>query len=365
VASRRALAAALCVAGGAALAATQLARSDPPPNAFVVRPLVSDGAVDAARVTDRDLVNSWGLAASPTGPWWTANEAKATSTLYAGDGAKQALTVSVDGGPTGVVYHGGRDLVIRVGRARGPARFVYACEDGTIRAWTPTVPTGWSTSSVVAVDLGGEAAVFRGIAIATVPGGGTRLYATDFHNGRVDVFDGRWHRVRRPGAFLDPKLPEWYAPFGIQTLGGHVFVSYVFRAPVNGNDAPTGGYLDEFDLDGRLVARVASGKPLNAPWGMALAPDGFGPFGGDLIVGDFGDGRLNAFRRDGRRWSWQGTLRGPQGKPLELNGLWAIAFGNGRSAGPADTLFFASGPHSWRGVTEQAVHGLLGSIRPG
>ena len=320
------------------------------PNSFAIRSLVTDRA-------DAQLVNSWGLAASPTGPWWTANEARNTSTLYAGDGRKQALTVKVEGGPTGVVYNGGRGFVVSGGGVSGPARFIYAGEDGTIRGWSPSVPRNWSDEAEVAVDEAGRAAVFRGLALA-----GDRLYATDFHNGRVEVFDARWRRLDRPGAFVDRGIPAWYAPFGIRAIGEHVFVTYVWRAPVNGNDAPTGGYVDEFDLDGRLVARVGRMGPLNAPWGVALAPAGFGPYGGDLLVGNFGDGRVNVFRRAGSGWAHLGPLRDRHGKPIAINGLWGLAFGNGALAGPKDTLFFASGPHRWRGSTEAAVHGLLGSI---
>jgi uncharacterized protein (TIGR03118 family) len=308
---------------------------------------------------DRRLVNAWGLAASPTGPWWTGNEASSTSTLYAADGRKQLLTVSVPGGPTGVAFYGGKALPVSAGGKSDPARFVYACEDGMLRAWTPTVPVGWSTRSVVVVDEAAEAAVFRGVAVA-----GGRVYATDFHNGRVDVYDGHWRRIHRPGAFVDSSIPEWYAPFGIRALDGHLFVTYVWRAPVNGNDAPTGGYVDEFDLDGNLLARVAHKGPMNAPWGLAVAPRSFGPFGGDLLVGNFGDGRINAYRRSRAGWAFDGTLHDRHGQPLVVNGLWALSFGNDGTAGGADTLFFTSGPHEWHGVTELGVHGLIGSIAP-
>jgi uncharacterized protein (TIGR03118 family) len=350
------------VAAAAAAAALVPRFAASAPVAYAVRPLVSDRPA-SARHRDAGLVNAWGLAASPTGPWWTANEARDSSTLYAGTGSKQALTVAVGGGPTGIVYNGGPGFVVRAGGASGPARFLYASEDGTIRGWSPTVPGGWSTEAVVAVDEAARAAVFRGLALAEPAHGPARLYATDFHNGRVEVFDARWRRVARPGAFVDPSIPEWYAPFGIQAIGRSVFVTYVWRAPVNGNDAPTGGYVDEFDLDGRLVARVARLGAVNAPWGLARAPAGFGRYGGDLLVGNFGDGRVNAFReRPGHRWSYAGSLRDAAGEPLAINGLWGIAFGNGGLAGPRDTLFFTSGPHRWRGETESEVHGLLGAV---
>jgi uncharacterized protein (TIGR03118 family) len=328
----------LAAAGGGIAAA---ARHD---GGFAVTRLVTD-------VRDAKLVNAWGLAASPTGPWWVANEARNASTLYAGNGRKQALTVSVDGGPTGIAYYGGRGFVVHGGGASAPARFLYACEDGTVRAWSPTVPHLWSAQAVVALDLGAKAAVLRGLAVA-----GNRLYVTDFHNGRVLVFDDRWRQIKRPGAFVDPKIPAWYAPFGIAAAGGHVFVSFASPAPVNGNDAPTGGYVDEFDRAGRLVARVAQMGALNEPWGLALAPDG------RLLVANFGSGRINAYAPHGSGWSYAGQLRGRDGMPITISGLWGIAFGNGGLAGPKDTLFFAAGPHQWRGASEVDVHGLIGSI---
>ncbi len=241
--------------------------------------------------------------------------------------------------------------MVRSGKASGPARFIYACEDGTIRGWSPTVPHRWSAEAVVAVDTGATGAVFRGLAL-----GPHRLYATDFHNDRVLVFDERWRPVIRHAAFTDPKLPTWYAPFGIRVAGASVFVTYASPAPVNGNDAPTGGYVDEFDLAGRLVARVAQMGELNEPWGIAVAPDG------KLLVANFGSGRINAYVRHGRGWSFKGQLQGRSGKPIAISGLWGIAFGNGAMAGPKDTLFFAAGPHRWRGASELGVHGLLGSI---
>jgi uncharacterized protein (TIGR03118 family) len=335
-----------------------LTQAHPSRGGYSVERLVTDESGRAAH-RDPSLVNAWGLAASPTGPWWTANEAESASTLYSGQGRKQLLTVKVEGGPTGVVFYGGKRFLVRGGGRSDPARFIYACEDGMLRAWTPTVPTSWSTKAEVVVDEGVEAAVFRGVALA-----GGRVYATDFHNGQVDVYDGAWHRVRRAGAFADPAVPEWYAPFGIQAIGGHLFVTYVFRAPVNGNDAPTGGYVDEFDVNGRLLARVGAMGALNAPWGLALAPRGFGRFGGDLLVGNFGDGKINAYRRAGNGWRYDSVLRDGDGRAIVVNGLWGIAFGNGAMAGPKNALFFASGPHDWRGETELGVHGLLGSITP-
>jgi uncharacterized protein (TIGR03118 family) len=316
--------------------------------AFTVTNLVSDRARHA-RTRDAALVNAWGLAATPTGPWWVANEARNNSTLYAGDGRKQALTVAVPCGPTGVAAYTGRGFVVRSGRASGPARFVYACEDGTIRAWSPTVPGGWSRTAVVAIDYGLRGSIFKGVAFA-----GDRLYVTDFHNDRVLAFDSRWRRV--PVRFVDPTIPTWYQPFNVLTAGGRVFVSYASPAPVNGNDAPTGGYVDEFDRNGKLLARIR-GAHFNEPWGLALAPRGFGPYSGDLIVANFGTGHVDAYARVAGGWTYHGRV-------ATVPGVWGIAFGNGAMAGPRTALFYAAGPHRWRGASELNVHGALGRIEP-
>ena len=348
---------AAALAAGVALTAAGAQRTS---SSYVLHPLVSDGGVPAPR-HDPGLVNAWGFAASPQGPWWTSNEARDTSTVYSGTGRKQLITVAVAGGPTGVVFYGGKQFPVSGGGATAPARFIYACEDGKIRAWSPVVPGDWSKSAEVVADVSGETAVFRGLAIATVAGR-TRLYATDIHNAHVDVFDEHWRRILRHGAFVDKSIPSWYAPSGIQAVGNHIFVTYIWPAPVDGNDSPTGGYVDEFDANGKLLAHVGRMGPLNAPWGVALAPRSFGSLGGDLLVGDFGDGHINAFRHAGRRWIFAGALPGPDGKPLTVNGIWGIAFGNGGLAGSRDNLYFVSGPHQWRGETESAVHGLIGFI---
>jgi uncharacterized protein (TIGR03118 family) len=302
-------------------------------------------------VSDTGLVNAWGLAASATGPWWVSNEALDTSTLYAADGKKQALTVKVDGGPTGVAYYGGRGFLVHANGRSGPARFIYACEDGTIRAWSPTVPSGWSKEAVVAVPVGGDVAIYRGVAVSN-----GKLYATDFHNGRVVVFDSKWRKVVRRGAFVDRSIPAWYAPFGIAAFGDRVFVTYAWRAPVDGNDAPTGGYVDEFDLNGKLVAHVARTERLNEPWGVALAPKGFGNLGGALLVANFGSGKIDAYGRQGSGWTFRRTL------PVRVPGVWGIAFATGGMSGAKTSLFYAAGPHKWKGASEIGVRGELGMI---
>jgi len=317
--------------------------------------LVSDGAVPADLV-DPALVNAWGLVASGTSPWWVADNGTDLSTLYnANTGAKVTLTVSVPGAPTGVVFNGGAGFVVASGTAHGPARFIFATEDGTILGWNPTVA---ATSAVIAVDNSANGAVYKGLAIASTTAG-DRLYASNFHAGTVDVFDASFNPVA--GGFTDPNLPAGYAPFGIRSLGGVIYVTYALQNAERHDDvAGQGhGFVDAFDLAGNLLRRVASKGRLNSPWGLAIAPADFGKFSGNLLVGNFGDGHINAFDldRSGGNGELQqrGQLHGANGQPLTIDGLWAIAFGNGAAAGPRDALFFTAGP-----LDEQ--HGLFGRI---
>lgn len=356
---QRYLLAVLLAAGAAGGVLAGLGAADST-SGFRVTALVADpGYPGRVLARDRAVVNAWGLAATPTGPWWLTSEARNAGPLYAGDGHKQVMTIDVPCGPTGIATYGGQGFVVHGGGTSAPARFVYACEDGTIRAWSPVVPHGWSTETVVAVDEGATGAVFRGLDVA-----GERLYAADFHGDRVLVFDRDWHRISVPGAFVDRTIPAWYAPLNVRVLAGHVYVAYASPAPVDGNDSPKGGYVDEFSLGGRLVARVARMGSLDEPWGLALAPNGFGAFGGDLLVANFGSGRIDAFRNSPNGWSFRGQLHSPDGRPLVLQGVWGIAFGNGHMAGPRTTLYFAAGPHTWRGASEQDVHGLVGAVDP-
>jgi uncharacterized protein (TIGR03118 family) len=333
-------------------------------NAFVVRSLVSDGYL-AGTTVDANLVNAWGLAASSTGPWWVANEATETSTLYDGAGQKRSTVVTVPGGPTGVVANGTSGFVVSAGAASAPARFIFACEDGKIRGWASSVPAANSSATEVTVDNGHRGAVYRGLTQATAADGSTYLYAADFHGGHVDVFDANWRPVKWKNAFVDRKMPSWDNEFGIQAIGDRIFVTYASPAPANGNDIPTGGYVDVFTLKGKLLARVGSKGPLNQPVDVALAPPTFGKFGGDLLVGNFGDGRIGVYReRATNRWAYLGALRAPDGKHIEVNGLWGLEFGNGGSAGPKESLYFTAGPHTWVGESEDDVRGLFGTITP-
>jgi uncharacterized protein (TIGR03118 family) len=326
-------------------------------NIFSVHALVSDDASTPAPGTDAKLVNGWGLSAGPTTPWWASNNGTNTSTLYSGVGSKAALTVAVAGGPTGTVFNGNAtDFVVSQNGKSGAARFLFATEAGTVLGWSPTVN---GTVAVAGADRSAAGAVYKGLAVAN-----DRLFASDFHNGRVDVFDATFKLITTAGGFKDPKVPTGFAPFGIQALGNDIFVTYAKQDAAAKDDVPVPGqaYVDEFTTDGQLVARVVnSGKknaPLNAPWGLALAPADFSVFGNDLLVGNFGNGRISAYTKRGATWVYKGQLRHANGSPVAIDGLWAIAFGNGSAAGPTSSLYFLAGP-------SDESHGLFGVITAG
>ena len=294
---------------------------------------------------DTDLVNGWGISRLPTSPWWVSDNGTDQSTLYKADGSKQGLKVAIPGGaPTGTVsstnaadFHGDP--------------FLFDSEAGVISGWRGALGT---TAEVGNDDHAGDA-VYKGLAIGTADVGkgmATYLYATDFHNGRIDVFDNTFASQTWSGAFVDPKLPKGYAPFGIQNLKGLLFVTYAKTQPGSDDElAGQGrGVVDVFLTDGTFFGRVARGGGLNAPWGLAWAPADFGRFSGDLIVGNFGDGKLHAYSQDGGRWHSDGVLRGANHRAVVVDGLWGIAFGGGAvNNGPTNTMFFAAGPNDEAG----------------
>jgi uncharacterized protein (TIGR03118 family) len=313
--------------------------------------LVSDGAVPADHANDLDLVNAWGLASSATSPWWIADNGSNKSTLYNGSGAKLGLVVSVPGNPTGVVFNAGTGFNIP-GHAR--AVFMFDGEDGTISGWP-----GSGTQVFPLPVAPAPGSVYKGLAFAHTTSGDF-IYATNFHEGTVDVWDGAFNPIK--GGFVDETIPKGYAPFGIQNIGGTIYVTYAMQDADKHDDVPGvgHGYVNAFDVAGNLLHRVQSKGPLNSPWGLALAPDSFGKFGGDLLVGNFGDGRIHAFdlKVGGNGENRQdGLLHSTDGQPIEIDGLWALQFGNGAAAGPKETLFFTSGPFD-----EQ--HGLFGTLTP-
>ena len=315
--------------------------------------------------TDANLVNAWGLDSGPTSPWWISDTETGKTTLYnISTGATSFFTVpgvdGAQGSPTGLVFNGGTGFVVNNGVASSPARFVFSGEDGTISAFrgNPIVTV------VPNPDAPAHGAIYKGLAIDSRTAG-QHLYATDFHNGNVDVFDTSFHLVTLSGNFTDPNLPAGFAPFGIQTIGDTLYVTYALQDEDAEDDVagPGNGFVDAYDLNGNFIRRVASAGELNAPWGLALAPEGFGRFSGDLLVGNFGDGRIHAFdpttlTLDGE-FEAIGLLHSAGGRPIQIEGLWALQFGHGTTATSANglttTLFFTAGPFD-------EEHGLFGSI---
>ena len=330
------------------------AGAPPDPNLYTVHNLVSD-QVGVADHVDANLVNAWGLSSLATSPWWVADNGTDVSTLYAADGtpfppppAPMPLVVAVPTAPTGVGGNGGSGFVV----GGASARFIFSTEEGKILAWNSSL----GTQAQVVADRHMDA-IYKGLAIAS-----GRLYATDFHNGRVDVFDSSFGYVALPGGFVDPGIPAGFAPFGIQEIGGDIFVSYA-KQDAAGEDDVQGqglGFVDRFDTGGVFLGRVATRGQLNAPWGLALAPSDFGRFSGDLLIGNFGDGEINAYalQSDGT-YERVGALKGANHKPILIDGLWAIQFGHGApNNGPTNTLFFTAGP-------DDESHGLFGRITKG
>jgi uncharacterized protein (TIGR03118 family) len=320
---------------------------------YRVHLLASDESGEAAH-TDPNLVNGWGLAAGPSTPWWVADEGTDKSTLYDTDGTPLPLVVEVTGGPTGTVFNGSSDFVVSHNSKSGPSRFLFATGSGKIKGWSPDVST---RKAFTVVDRSGVDAVYTGLAINTLRGS-NYMYAADFSNARVDVFDGSFMRQTWAGAFRDPSLPDGYSPFGIQAIDGFVFVTYALQDEEEPDEEVTGrhlGFVDAYSARGDLIARVASQGALNAPWGVAWAPDNFGEFSGDVLVGNLGNGRVNAYRLTGGTWQFDGTLRHPSGHAVVIDGLWGIGFGNGTASGPTNTLYFAAGP-------EDETHGYFGSV---
>jgi uncharacterized protein (TIGR03118 family) len=330
-----------------AIAATPVAARNPDAvNVFHVTVLQSDA-------TDASLVNGWGIVSGPTTPWWVSNEGTDTSTLYNGTtGAKVALTVGVAGGPTGVVFNGASTFPVTPGGTNF-ARFIFATLSGTVQAWTQGL------ASAVVEATARDDGSYTGLATGSV-GTTPYLYAADFANGRVDVYDGTFTLQDWGSAFTDPGLPAGYAPFGIQELGGSVFVAYALRGDDGDEVAGDGlGVVSAFGTDGSFQGRVATGGALNAPWGLAWAPAGWGKFSNHLLVGNFGNGRVNAYRWTADGWEARGHLKTANHKPLVIDGLWGLSFGKGAANnGPASTLFFAAGP-------EDETEGQFGTITAG
>jgi uncharacterized protein (TIGR03118 family) len=331
------LSGAAALATGAERARPVKAAAGDPGNNYKVTILVSNEEGEAP-LQDPLLVNSWGIAASGSGPWWVSNNGTGTSTVYRGDGTKLGLQPTVPGAPTGIVFNGSTSFQMADGV---PATFIFASEDGTFSAWNSTIN---ADAQVVFSDPGSN---YKGLAIL-----GDVLYSTDFASCEVEAFQGNFFtgaatpftEIDTAGGFEDASIPAGFCPFGIQAVGESIVVTY---AKKEGDDDVAGqgnGFVRQFDSDGNLVEKIGSRGLLNSPWGVALAPPDFGKFGGCLLVGNFGDGRINAFcQNHGGKWHEAGRLSEHRHR-LTIDGLWGIGFGNDGLAGPLNVLYFAAGP---------------------
>jgi uncharacterized protein (TIGR03118 family) len=343
-------------------------------NEYTQTNLISD-IPGVARITDPNLVNPWGQAAIGASPLWVADNGSDVSTLYTG-GLKQQdgtlsvpvlfpagapLVVKIEGGaPTGAIGNttgSTTDFLVHTAAGTGPATFIFSSENGVITAWN----RNFSGTDAQVVGNGAARAVYKGLALATV-GQSNYLYATDFRHARIDVFDGDFNRIRFPSgpfarkAFVDPYIPDGFAPFGIQLINNLLYVSYA-EQDIHRHDDVAGlgnGFVDIFSTSGALQTRLISRGDLNSPWGLVLAPSTFGGFAGDLLVGNFGDGLIHAY--DPNTGKEAGALTNTDGNTIAINGLWGLRFGNGTFADPGTLVFTA-------GIADES-HGLLGEITP-
>ncbi len=313
---------------------------------YIQTNLVTSNQTDAAALlTDTNLINPWGIAESTASPFWVADQGSGVSTLYNATTTSttiNALVVTIPAastppsGPTGVVFNSTTGFTI--GTTPKAANFIFSTLQGTIVAWNS------ASGAVTAATVAG--AVFTGLAAAS-----GNLYAADFKNNQIDVFNSSFAQT---ASFTDATVPKGYAPYNVQAINGLLYVEY---APVGTNGVPMvgngNGIVDVFNANGTLVKTLISGGTLNVPWGIALAPAAFGQFGGDLLVGNFGNGEINAF--DPITGAYLGTLDDPQGNPLVNGDLWALQFGNGGSGGNPDALYFTAG-------IDNESQGLFGEI---
>jgi uncharacterized protein (TIGR03118 family) len=302
---------------------------------------------NAARI-DANLKNPWGVAITSTGRIWIADNHTGTSVIYDAEGNQVRIPVNIPLGadpngasPTGVILNGTPDFVIP---NMGASLFIFATEDGIISAWNQST----DNTSVTVADRSAAGTVYKGIAKA-VDGGANFIYATDFHNGKIDVFDKNFALVNTK-PFVDPNIPAGFAPFNIVNIGGNLYVTYAKQLAPDNHDDQAGlgnGFVDIYTPGGILIKRFASQGMLNSPWGIAPVVSKFGQINNAILIGNFGDGHINVYDMDG---NFQGQFK-ERGKPVTIQGLWTITFDN---AAP-DKLYFTAGP-------DQENHGMFGYI---
>jgi uncharacterized protein (TIGR03118 family) len=333
----------------------------------------------AAAQTDGNLVNPWGISFGPATPFWISDNGMGVSTLYSAAGVPNSLVVNVaptglPGGfvsaPTGTAFNGNsNDFIVSSGGTSGSANFLFDTEDGVISGRSGAVN---GSQTFVGIDNSGSGAVYKGLAITAVAGDNV-LFATNFNSGMVEEYNSSWGLVRK---FTDPSLPpipggtpagQNWAPFNVQVLGGLLYVSYALQDAAKHDDVAGAGngFVDVFTTDGvflKRVVNVGAGDPLDSPWGLAMAPTGFGAFANDLLIGNFGDGEIDAFNLSTD--NFVGTLTDPNGNPVEIPGLWDLTTGNAGAGVNPDAIYFSAGLPlaSDPSVLEQA--GVFGVLSP-
>jgi uncharacterized protein (TIGR03118 family) len=335
----------------------------PAASGYLVHNLIADTA-GAADFTDPNLVNAWGISITASSPFWLCDGGTGLSTVYtssattfAVSATKAAIPASSNGGNTvctGIVANSTTGFTVSTATvAARAASFIFATEGGTISGWSSGVD---ATHAIMAVDNSAAGAVYKGLAIVTTTTPTAQLYAANFSKGTIDVFDANWKPVAlAAGAFTDSAIPAGFAPFNIQLLSGNLYVTYAKQGSTKVFDAPGvgNGYVDVYDVNGKLLQHLVAQGPLNSPWGVQIAPATFGPLGGALLVGNFGDGLIHAF--DPKTGALLGTMQDQSGNNIRIDGLWGLQFGNGGSGGDVNSLYFAAGPSQQR-------HGLFGII---
>lgn len=346
---RRLLAATAAVVALCVLPTAATANHGVGTSAFVHQTNLVSNMPGAALHQDPNLVNAWGLASSSSSPIWVSDNGADVATLYNGTtGQPVPLVVSIAGGaPTGTVFNDTSDFSVASGGKSGPARFIFASENGTISGWNPSVDGTHSIAGHTDAN-----AVYKGLAIGSV-GSANFLYATNFRAGVVEMLDAHYSVV---GTFTDPNVPAGFAPFGIQNIGGSLYVTFAKQDAAKHDDVAGrgNGFVDVFDTSGNLRQRLASGGALNSPWGLAIAPASWGRVAGDLLVGNFGNGAINVF--DPVSGDWRGDLKSATtGEPLRIDGLWGLRVGNGGQGGDPNAVLFSAGP-------DDESNGLFGTL---
>jgi uncharacterized protein (TIGR03118 family) len=357
-----AVALAACGGGGGGSMSGSNQLTAPSSQEFADTALVSNktGVVATTTTIDANLQNPWGVAVAPGLPFWIADNNSNLSTLYSGTGTVETSSVTgsnslgiaipasaagVQSNPTGQVYNATGGFLIHTVNGMESAQFIYDGEGGTIAAWAANSGATAVTAYDDGIVNGANHAVYKGLAIGSVSGA-TFLYATDLHNNKVDVFDTNFSKPpAMQGKFIDPTMPAGFVPFGISAVSGQLYVTYAKQdSAMHDEVAGAGlGYVDVFGMTGDFVTRFASQGMLDAPWGIAVAPSGFGSVAGDVLIGNFGDGTINIFTPSGSVGTFVGQLMVTNGGTLSIPGLWALVFGNGDPDKPLTTLFYTAG----------------------